>query len=453
MNRTIEMTLSVSSLVVCIFLFGCRSNWGTHRNPTIEELAYSLMYEEVLSRLQGRQWELETDPGTIMTYCDALVETKRPLGQEIVSPSVPRHVSKFVRGYYSFRQGKLKESLKTFSELAQDKEHHLWGDLGILEFSLVTGSISNMKRPLESFEKEARKTPSVARQWNLPYYKAWYSFYSGQYDEVDRILNEYKDSLDIPELTYLKVRALLRQDRFNEAQEIIGKMPPQYQWTAESEADLIKLKYGSKRYFEFLSDKRKEYPKFWGIESRYADALVDLEEIDAATEVRKKLVQERPFDFFMHLAFAAHQLYHGNLEEAKAYLIQLDYPPEVNDYDVLMSEVYRKQDMNMKAWEYLWLARKMFPKSVYVLSTIMGLAFEERDFDKQYAALKERLEIDPNDIPTLVMAMFVHCLRKEYGEIMQVEKRINASKRYIDQDMREKMEFVKTKCRVGATSS
>ena len=110
------------------------------------------MYNEILTKLNGTQWEREADPQTIMTYIDALVETRRTLPPEIVSPLVPQHVSRFIQGYYSFRQGKLRESLRIFSELARDKENHIWGDLGMLEFSLGTGSISNMKHPLESLE-------------------------------------------------------------------------------------------------------------------------------------------------------------------------------------------------------------------------------------------------------------------------------------------------------------
>jgi len=402
------------------------------------------MYEEVLNRLQGEQQV--TDPRIIMIYCDALVETKRPLPREMVSAPVPQHVRNFINGYYSFRQGKLRESLRIFSELAQDKDHHIWGNLGILEFSLGTGSISNMKRPLESLENEAIKTSSVARTWSLPFYKAWYSFYSGQYDEVDNILNYQKDSLDSLELSELKVTVLLRLDRLDEAEEIIRRMPPGYQITAELESTLIKLKYGSKKWLEFLHEKRNKYPKFWKIESQYADALVDSGQIDAAMEVRRKLAHERPFDVFIQLSFASHQLYHGNFEEAKKYLVRLDYPPEVSYYDVLLAEMYSKQNQDMKAWEYLRLAKKQFPGSPYALSGIMGMALKKRDYDEMYSALKEKLASDPNDIVTLLSAMFVHCLRKEYDEVWQIEKRINGSKRYIDKEIRQQIEFLKTKC-------
>jgi hypothetical protein len=127
-----------------------------------------------LAKLNGTQWELEASPKTIMPYIDALVETGRTLPPEMVKPPVPQHVSRFIQGYYNFRQGKLRESLRIFSELARDKEHHIWGNLGILEFSLQTGSISNMKRPLEALDEEARKNPAVVRIWDLPFYKAWY---------------------------------------------------------------------------------------------------------------------------------------------------------------------------------------------------------------------------------------------------------------------------------------
>jgi tetratricopeptide (TPR) repeat protein len=410
------------------------------------------MYDEILNRLNSQQWERDTDPRNIMFYCAALVETKRQLPREITSPSIPRHVSEFVQGCYSFRQGKLRESLRIFSELARDKDHHLWGDIGLLAFSLETGNISNMKRPLERLEAEAKKNPAVVRTWDLLYYKAWYAFYSGNHEEVEQILNNHKDSLAALGLSELKVTVLLRQDRFDEAEEIIRKIPSGYQVRAGLDSELIKLKYGSKKCLEYLRKKKTEYPRFRGLESKYADALVDTGEVEAATEVRKKLVQERPFDFFVQLAFAAHQLYHGNLEEAKDYLIRLDYPPEVNYYDVLLAAMYKKQNLDMKAWEYLGLAKKLFPRSPYVLSGIMSMALKERDFDKQYAALKESLEIDPNDIATLVAAMFVHCFRKEYDQVLQAEKRINASKRYVDPEMREKIELVKAKCLVGAIS-
>jgi hypothetical protein len=446
MNRIIRITLSISCLLLCLFWFGCRSGSENARNPTIQDLSDSLMYDDVLKRLNGTQWERETDPWTIMIYCGALVETKRPLPREMVSPPVPQHVSRFIRGYYSFRQGKLRESLRIFSELAQDKEHHIWGDLGILEFSLATGSISNMKRPLESLEEETRKAPAVARTLHLPVYKAWYGFFSGQYDQAEKILNDHKDGIDAMRLSELQVTMLLRQDRFNEAEAIIKRMPPGFQVTAELESALINLKYGSKKWLEFLGEKRKKYPQFWVIESKYADALVDSGQIDAATEVRKKLAHARPFDVFVQLAFASHQLYHGNFEEAREYLVHLDYPPEVDYYDVLLAKMYSKQDLDVKAWEYLKLAKKLFPRSPYALAGITGMALKERDYNKMYGALKERLEIDPNDIQVLVFLMLVDCLRNEYDELWQIEKRVNSSKRYIDQEMREKIGLVKSKC-------
>lgn len=446
MDRIIRITLSISCLLLCVVWFGCRFGSEYTRNLTIEELSYSLMYNEILTKLNGTQWEREADPKTIMTYIDALVETKRPLPREMVSPPTPHHVSKFIHGYYSFRQGKLRESLRIFSELARDKEHHIWGDLGILEFSLGTGSISNMKNPLESLDEEARKTPAVLRIWDLPFYKAWYCFFSGHYDEADRILTDYKDSIDPVRLSELKVTMLLRLDRFNEAEEIIKSMPPGYQVTAELESALVRLKYGSKKWLEFLREKRKKYPQFWIIESKYADALVDAGQIDSASEAYKKLAHARPFDVFIQLAFVSHQLYHGNFEEAKDKLIHLDYPPEVSYYDVLLAKMFSKQNLDMKAWEHLRLAKKQFPRSPYALSGIMGLALKERNYDEMYSALKESLEIDPNDIATLLAAMFVHCLRKEYDEAWQVEKRINGSKRYFDQEMRERIGSLKANC-------
>jgi len=446
MNRIARITLSISCLFICFLWLGCRSASESAKNRSARELANSGAYDEVLNRLGREKWKPGEDPEIIMTYCEALVETGRSLPREMVSPPVTQHVSKFIHGYYSLRQGRLRESLKIFSELSQDKEHHVWGDLGMLEFSLASASIANMKRPLESLEREAGRIPSFVRTFNLPLYKAWYSFFSGRYDEAQMILNDYKDSIDPVMLSELKVRMLLREDRFDEAENIIRKMPIDYQVTAEMESALIKLKYGNKKWFEFLSEKRKKCPQFQTIESNYADALVDLGRIDAATEVRKKLVQARPFDVTVQLAFAAHQLYHGNLKDAKDYLVRLDYPPEVSFYDTLMARMYSQQGLNAKAWEYLNLAKEMFPKSPYALAGIAAMAFEERDFDKEYEALNEKLEAEPNDIETLVMMMFVHCFRKEYGEIWQIEKRINQSKRYIEPGIREKIDLVRNKC-------
>ena len=303
-----------------------------------------------------------------------------------------------------------------------------------------------MKRPLESLENEARKNPTFAREWGLAYYKAWYCFCSGQYDEVEKILNDDKDSFDAVELSELKVTMLLRQDRFNEAEKIVRRMPPGYQRTAELESELIKLKYGNKKVLDYLSEKRKKCPQFSLIESKYADALVDSAQIDAATEVRKKLAHERPFDFFIQLAFASHQLYHGNFEEAKDYLVRLDYPPEVSYYDDLLAKMYSKQGLDAKAWEYIKLAKKMFPKSPYALSAIAAMAWKERDLDMQYAALKEELETDPNNIQILALMVLLHFFRNECDQALQVEKQISGSKRYVEPEIRQKLDSVKSKC-------
>ena len=99
LNRIIRITFSISCLLLCVFWFGCRSGPDIPLNPTLEELVYSLKYEEVLSKLNGERWERETDPRTIMIYCEALVETKTPLPREMVSAPVPQHVGKFVHGY------------------------------------------------------------------------------------------------------------------------------------------------------------------------------------------------------------------------------------------------------------------------------------------------------------------------------------------------------------------
>lgn len=446
MNRIARITLSVSCLLLCFLWLGCRSGSESAKNRSARELANSGTYEEALNKLSREKWKPGEDPEIIMTYCDALVETGRALPQEMVSPPIAQHVSKFIHGYYSLRQGRLRESLRIFSELSQDKEHHVWGDLGMLEFSLASASIANMKRPLESLERESGKIPSLVRTFNVPLYKAWYSFFSGRYDETQMILNEYKNSIDPAMLSELKVRMFLREDRFDEAENMIRKMPADYQVTAEMESTLIKLKYGNKKWLEFLSEKRKKYPQFQTIESNYADALVDLGQIDAATDVRKKLVQARPFDVTVQLAFAAHQMYHGNPKDAKDYLVRLDYPPEVSFYDTLMARMYSQEGLDAKAWEYLNLAKGMFPKSPYALTGIAAMAFKERDFDREYEALHEKLEVEPNDIETLVMMMFVQCFRREYSEIWKIEKRINQSKRYIEPGIREKIDLVRNKC-------
>ncbi len=446
MNRTMKIILPVLCLYLCVFWFGCRPGSGDTRNPTIEELSNALMYTAVLDRLSNVQWEREDDPRTIMMYCDALVETRKPLPEAMISPPVPQHVSKFTRGYYSFRQGKLREGLKIFSEIVEDKKHHVWGDLGVLVFSLETSSIANAKRPLDVLEREAGRDPALSQKWNLPFYRTWYNFYCGRYDEVDKILRDYEDNLDARGLSELKVTMLLMKDKFSEAERMIRRMSPGYQWTAVLESELIKLKYGHQKWLEFLREKRKQYPRFWMIESKYADALVESGQIDSATKIRKKLVEVRPYDFLMQLALAAHILYHGNFEDARGYLLRLDYPPEVSYYDVLLSEMYSRQNQAAKAWECLKLAKKLFPKSPYVLTGIMGMALNARDYDMAYRAVKEKLEIDPNDIETLVLAMLVYCLRREYNEVLRVETQIEGSRRHIDKEIKEKIESLKTQC-------
>jgi len=446
MIKRVKIALLITYMLVAVLLLGCRPGSADTLNRTVYDLANSLMYDTLLTELANHNWDTESDPRIIMIYCDALVETNKPLPGSMLLPSVPQYVRNFIRGYYNFRQGKLKESIKTFSELAQDRANHAWGDLGILTFSLATGSITNMKDPLDRLEREAERIPEMVQKWEIPFYKAWYNYYTGHYDEVARMLDQRSHDFDSAQLSELRVTMLLRNDEFDKAEQIIRRMPSTYQATVALEADLVKLKYGTKKWLEYLREKRKKFPQFWLLESEYADALSGEGQFDEVTEIRKRLVKNRPFDFVMHLALASHMLFHGKFEDAKEYLLRLDYPSEVDYYDVLLSEMYEKENQKTKSREYLMLASKLFPKSPYVLSRMKGIAIKERNYASVHNIIREQLDNDPNDIEILVFAMYVRCMGKDYNDMSHIEAQINKSKRFVSEGMRERIEHIKSRC-------
>jgi hypothetical protein len=366
-----------------------------------------------------------------------------------MSPPSPEHIAQFAQGYYNFRQGKLKDASEAFERLAHNKEHHLWGDIGMLVYAHYTGSISNMREPLLSAEGEAKGDPSLLRKWSVPFYEAWYCSDSGRDDRVWAILAEPGSSLDPFQVAELKAYLLLKGDKFDEAQDIIKSMPPEYQLTASLESTLIELRYGNKKWLDYLRRKRKECPQFWVIERQYGDALIAGGDVSAGLEILKKLVDSRTFDFNVQLDYAAQRLYHVKDETAAQYLLQLNYPSDLTKYDVLLSQLYLDRKMYAESERQLMIAKKLFPRSYDVLLGILTLSIEQRDNDRAYQAARELLEVYPNDIGALLLSMEAYCFRHEYDKARAMENRIKESKRYVDDRVLEGVKLLDQKFHLG----
>ena len=89
------------------------------------------------------------------------------------------------------------------------------------------------------------------------------------------------------------------------------------------------------------------------------------------------------------------------------------------------------------------LAMKLYPKAPRFLWLIFDIAMEKHDYDKAAQALKEILELYPNEVSALSSMVELNYLRGEWDELSIAEKKINQSPRYISEGMRTKLNLIR----------
>ena len=143
----------------------------------------------------------------------------------------------------------------------QDSE--IWGYIGLLEALLYSENIENMEFPLEKMQTILNQYASSVPSWVIPYYSAWYYFYSGKFSEVEKTLQRYSKNLDPVTFIDLKVQLLIRENHFKEAIEAIKNLPPELlndQDIIDLESYIIQLESGHEAEVKYLHEKHKRFP-------------------------------------------------------------------------------------------------------------------------------------------------------------------------------------------------
>lgn len=428
------------SLIILLISSSCIKKEQTEplSHARIKSLYNSLLFEQIVSDYSAYPWHREENPEMFMIYCESLVESGKNLPSFLKTPSLQAYKSEFVQGYFDFLRGDLRKALERFVNLSNNPDGRVWGAIGLLEFSLHTGSITGMKGLLEELQLIANHNSSSVPSWSIPHYSAWYHFYSGEFDEVVRIIRKYSKELDPVSLLNLRVNLLVRENRFQEAEKAFKDLPSDLlnnQDVIDIEAEIVRLKYGNEEWLKYLSEKLKRFPQMWLIEQHYGEALIKNDQVQAGIEILKKLAKKRPFDITLQLTLAEKLLYYEKGKGVKDIFLFMEKNSTWHAYYYyLEAKIYYGQKQEENLQKILNRAREFSPKDPHFLSLMFTLAMKKHDYDTAYRTIKEILKLEPNDVSELVSLMELSYLKKDWKEFMIAEKAIKRSTRYISQE-------------------
>ncbi|MEK7079135.1 MAG: hypothetical protein AAB929_03620 [Patescibacteria group bacterium] len=455
MNKlSIYKTIGIILLIILlssILLYLNRKPAENSDHIRIINLARSFAYEQILNEFSNYSWNLKKDPAMLMIYCEALVESRKEFPHSLKSPPLPAYMAEFAQAYYNLLSGEIGDAFVRFYNLTNNQDNQdseIWGYIGLLEALLYSENIENMEFPLEKMQTILNQYASSVPSWVIPYYSAWYYFYSGKFSEVEKTLQRYSKNLDPVTFIDLKVQLLIRENHFKEAIEAIKNLPPELlndQDIIDLESYIIQLESGHEAEVKYLHEKHKRFPYMWLIEQRYAEALIESGQIDLGVDIFKKLASKRPFDIHIQINLSEKLLYNEK-KEVRDILNKLRNNPNViqlPQFNVLLAQIFWGSGKKDIAQKYLDRARKLYPKNPYLLWLIYDIAMEKHDYDKANQALKEILELYPNEISVLASIVELNYLRGEWDELFLTEKKISQSPRYISEETLDKVKSFK----------
>ena len=423
----------------------------------ISKLYRSLAFDQILNEFSDYDWAQQRDPIVLMLYCSALVESGSSIPSNLQSPTVPAYISDFTKGYVSMLKGETHVAKALFKKLIGVKESRIWGYIGLLDQSLFTNNISSMEPILKELINN-RNIGTEIPEWILIHYNLAYNYYAGNYDKVVNLLQAVNDKQYIAdEFVYeLRVRLLLRQNHFVEAQNILNRGFASIGETQDLivvQSELYEMQYGVKHAIQYLQKMEKRFPRMWKVRQMrafyrmdiaYSIGIDDNQSIDEIVEVLKDIANSREFDVPTQLALIDTLINMGRHNEAGPLLNRLNKRHlQLTDfalYNFLMAELDllagRKYSLKRNLEEALCMA----PMDPHILWFVYKIAKDGRQYEQALYALKQLLRIDPYNQAALAS------LTKLYIQIGDWEKAFDTgnilinSKRYVDPVLRNKVE-------------
>ena len=428
--------LIVITLVISI---SCKKKYQTEdRNyHRMSHLARTFSYKQILKEFSDYPWSQEKDPEMLMLYCEALVESREGFPSFLKSLTSKTYIGEFAQGYFDLLKGELIGAADRFARLTGNQESRVWGYIGLLEFSLYTERIADVKEFLESLKMAAYQEPSSVPSWAIPYYSAWYFFYSGDFSKVNRILEEHRQQVD--QITYLilQINLLERGNRFKDAGKVIKNLPPEFlddQYIIALESDIIQFSIGAEQWKKYLNEKHVRFPNMWIIEQSYAEALIESGQVQLGLNIFKELAEKRPFDILIQLDLAEILLDYGEGKDSEEFFKKLFSNPNVKllpKFHILLARIYHLRGQEEKKQIHLNIARELYPKNTDLLWLMFNHAMEAHDYANASQTINEILELYPNEVSALVALMKLNYLKNEWDKLLVTEEIIKKSNRYI----------------------
>ena len=429
-------------LFLAIFGFCCEASADIDLQK-ISNLSRTLQFEKIVDEYEDYPWANLNDPGILMQYCYALVETGRDLPDSLKEPKVPQHISNFSKGYYILLKGDYVQALDIFVDLTTKSRGLIWGYIGLLEFDIWTENVANMTEPLTRL-KELSEHDLQNISWVVPYYSSYYNFNIGNFDKTKAILVEKKSQLDSDFYDELYVNLLIdSEDDLEEAERYVQKAIKEKGPTPNLitlKAQLMGFRSGPEQQIAYLAKQVDEFPNMWAIKRFYAYTLIDTGEVAKGINILRNLAEQRPFDVMVQLNLAETLLLYQNGRGLKDIFVAINYPFQLPYFNVIMARIFHIQGKDKQAEEHLGIAKSIFPNSKDVLWFSFDKAMDNHAYDSAISAMTEYLDAYPYDIDGMFALLEAYHRNSQHGLVLKIAKKIQKSKRFVKQEILNKIQ-------------
>jgi len=380
------------------------------KSENLDVLFDSGKYLELIYKIESYQWNSKSDPKDLMQYCFALNELNKNFPSSFKAPHIPNYIENFSIAYSSLLKGDAVKANAIFRNIKDEGVSGYWKYIGLLEYSIWTGSTKNML-PQILMLKKLHHTHDKA--FNLiPYYEIYTYFMNRNLKTASILLNKYKLNLDEFFYIELKVDILINKNKITKASELLNRLEGKRSLIsnlAVQKSELLDLLNGNLSSIDYLYEYLSENPNAWSVKREIAYWFLRNNDNKKGMSLLNEILIDRPLDYYYKLSLLDVLLDYGQTDDDIKLTKRIMKDIYENhklvgivDYHILVAKILNMGGKIKEAYNQLEYVSRIAPNNNKLLWMYFDLFLGEKKYKKALQINKKMLLLDPNNNELLI---------------------------------------------------
>lgn len=299
--------------------------------------------KKILQLGKETDWSDRNSLPFLSIYANSIIESQIEI-PTIIEKKFPE-VYDFIAGYIAVHTGNLDIARSFFNNLQSKTNSKVYGYLGMLELDSYTKNIVSLCKTVSNYKGNVIFAYPSANEL-LTDYELECLVSSGRYEDVEKILKEYKfnNVNDEYKKSIILIEVYTVKGKYQESKQVLENIKAKYGNTEAltiAEARLIELTDGYEKSTMFLKEKINKNLSFLTYEYAVHLANSDNQKINAL-RLMVDTSTERLFDIYSKLNLAHYSFDYGfkkPLEDTYQSLLKIDGISEFSSFNLLEAKL------------------------------------------------------------------------------------------------------------------